>query len=218
MRFCLAAIFFVTSASATVILDGDFGSWTYVYSAAGGTPPQYVGSLIAAGGFPGANWSSSILDTTLTRAANMKSDYVNTAELLNDSFTLEFDAIHGSGFLQGAGLAIQQGSNYWYFTGDEEIVASFNAATWTHYTMTGTFQTFSFGIISGSGSPDFSSGTATRFGLYTHLQGVTPDLAYYDNFELTSNDLDAPAAVPEPSTWLLAILSLAALAYHRQKA
>jgi hypothetical protein len=204
---------FATGASATIITDGSFDSWTAVYSATGGSPPQYVGSLLGTGGNPGAAWSSQIIDTTLTRAANIKNNYSNSAALAGQSFTLEFDALHVAGFLQGAGLAVQQGSNYWYFTGDEKIVIT---GAWTHFTMTGTFNSFSFDVISGSGSPNFSSGNVTKFGLYTHLQGSTPDLAYYDNFKLTSSPLDAPPPAPEPSTLLLTV-PVAALALRRRR-
>jgi len=211
------------SASAGMIIDGDFSSWSFgSYGINGGTA---TATRETTGGSPGARLNITTDTEFGSNPAEVgyglavKNDFVTTNALAGSSFTLSLDVLSGTGARgqgQGIGLLVEQGGAIYVrnlgITGFDSQVT-----TWFAKSYSSTFDAGSFQLLSGSGSgPDFSGGVATRFGFSARNSRSGVLTQYYDNFQLQSS---AFSAVPEPASlamWGLAG-SLGLVLAHRRR-
>ncbi len=189
---------------ASVVSDGDFSSWTMFTNQTGNSY-----TVVGTGGNPGAyaNFQFNAASHSINMySAYIKQDYTNTLALTGQTFTMVADrngAINSpTSSSVNLGFAIQQGSNVWYYTGTE--LSSYSGSWATSSSVSGSFSSGSFSLITGSGSPNFAAGVATKFGFYSHTNNPAGTYAMaYDNYQLTTSG--SLSAVPEPSTLAIGV-------------
>jgi hypothetical protein len=150
---CIAA-----DASADVIKDGDFSSWSFDTTGTGAMTREPIG------GNPGARLNVTTISGPAVFATGIKTDYTTNAALAGLPFTLSLDVLSGPGdFGQGQAiqLLVKQGSAIY---GEDLNITGF-PHNFDTLTFNGTFDEASFVLLLGSGpsNPDFS-GSATSFG------------------------------------------------------
>jgi len=202
------------TASATVITDGDFSTWTSTI--VDPSSATFANSVVASGGNPGARYYATInANGDNLSVANIKGNYTNTAAL-SGPWTMSIDYLEGEPgtvAIMGIAFVIQQGSNFWRSV-DSAVVGT---STWqTANLVSGTFNPASFQAFGGAPpSPNFSAGVSTKFGLLTYLNGAPATYAaYFDNWKL-DNTLLSP--VPEPASAVLMLCALSSLFLVRRR-
>ncbi len=218
----LAAVGLTNVARAGIVSDGDFSSWTVTglpgsaqFSAGG----HATGSRQASGGNPGA-----FLDTDMTFPAGyspdaahssyvfgIKGDYSTTANINGDSWSMteDYSPESASAYNQ-VGLAVQQGSSLFYYSG----LTANGISTWQSLTSSGSFAAGAFTRITGTDTLNFNGGVPTYFGTYAYNDTSFADIHMgFENWSLDSVHL---VAVPEPGVSLL-VMGLAGVAMLRRR-
>ncbi|HQY87301.1 MAG TPA: PEP-CTERM sorting domain-containing protein [Tepidisphaeraceae bacterium] len=223
--FIAAAIVmsFVGAAPALggiLFTEGNFDSWTTHAVHAPGANSGQTFSVSSTGGNPGGMFTaySTRTDAGQVESAHIKGDQF-TLSPLSGSFTLTFDyqraAAAGTGFY-GTGLAIRQGTNYWYLANG----AVNDSATWmTNGVVTGNFNS-SAPLNGSSGSPVLTGGVPTYFGFFTYLNGPPGGVwgSNFDNLVLSTPNNIVMQGVPEPTTLgLLGAIGVIALRRRRNE-
>jgi hypothetical protein len=198
-----------TTASAEVIVDGDFASWSFSsYNIGGGSATMTVE---ANGGNPGARLNV----TTVTGVAQtafgtgVKTDFSTGAPLSGD-YTLSLDVLSGAGAF-GQGQAIQllvEQSGSVYAATVSPPVTGFPLNPFTTLQFTGTFTPGLFTRVIGAGpaAPTFDGSVTTRFGFAAGNQNSATLTQYYDNFRLEIPSLQSLAAAPALNQTALLLL------------
>ena len=171
-------------ASAQIVSDGDFSTWTFGSFGTGGSASM---TREPTGGNLGArlNVTTSTSGSTAF-GTGLKTDFQTSAPLEGRAFTLSLDVLSGKGSF-GEGQAIhllveQGGTVYTLGLGVTNMQASF-----TTLQFPGVLNSASFVRQSGAGpaTPVFNGTVATRFG-FAAGNSISPLLTqYYDNFALT---------------------------------
>ena len=192
------------------ISDGDFNHWSFnSWGSAGPATAQ----VLATGGNLDANieitTKSRIPAPGLSGATAIKDDFTTSgAGFEGGAFTFSFDVSNSaSSFGNGhqIDLLVEQGGSIY---GEHVGKTGVSSSRPDYYTLSfsGVMDASNFTLLLGPGAatPDFSGGTATRFG-FGAWNTVSPPLTQnYDNYSLEI----ATSAVPESSSFVYMSMGL----------